>query len=249
MTRTILLVTVLSLPALNAVAAPEPSAERADALIKRMSAYVSDLKTFRVRSDAVDEVVTTDGEKLQFVSASQVAVKRPNLVRSDRVGAMANVTFRYDGKTFSVHGNRSGYYATAPAPATLVEAVDVARERLGLELPAADLVVVDSYARLLEEVVSARYIGLEPIDGTPCHHLALRGKEVDLQLWIEDGPKPLPRRYVITSKEVAGTPEHTVTLSRWETNVPISDSAFAFSPPKGGQRIEFTSPRAAREGK
>src|SRR5262245_38796071 len=47
---------------------------RADRLLHGMSDYLAGLKSFRVDSMAVDEVVLTSGQKLQFVRDSRVSV-------------------------------------------------------------------------------------------------------------------------------------------------------------------------------
>ncbi len=178
-----------------------PSIEpKADQVLRRMSSYLGSLQSFRVESEAVDELVLNNGEKIQEVSDSRVAVKRPNRLRSDRVGPVADVTFRYDGNQFSIYGKRTGMYATTAAPPDLDRAIDAARDKLGVDAPGGDLLFTDPYAVLTEDVIDGRYIGLEPLDGVNCHHLAFRGRDVDWQIWVQDGPQPLPRRYVITSK-------------------------------------------------
>ena len=196
------------------------------------------MQSFRVRAVSVDEFVTTKGQKIQALHDAQVAVRRPDRLRTDRVGPVADAIFRYDGKSFSVYGKRTGYYATAPAPRTIDAAIDDARERFGIDAPAADLLLSQPYEALMEDVVSGRYVGLEPIDGVPCHHLAFQGKDTDWQIWIQDG-RPLPRRYVITSKDVDGQPEYTVSLASWEPDAPLADDTFSFQPPPGSTRIDF----------
>jgi hypothetical protein len=125
------------------------------------------------------------------------------------------------------------------------------RDRYGIDAPAADLFLADAYDHMMEDVVTGRYLGTEPIDGMPCHHLAFTGKDVDWQIWVEDGPRPLPRRYTITSKKVASQPEFSVMLSQWEPYALIAASNFTFRPPPGSTQIELRPigpPRSARRG-
>jgi hypothetical protein len=238
--RRLLLLLALVPGAALAAEAPAPAIDPAAAQhLRRMSDYLSSLQTFRVDSQVVEERVTTDGQKLQFVADSHVTLRRPNRLRTDRVGPATDVIIRYDGKTFSVAGKRTGYYAIAPAPPTLEAAIDVARDRFGIEAPAADLWVSHPYDELMSGVRAARYIDEQPIDGVMCHHLAFQGTDTDWQIWIQDGPQPLPRRYVITTKDVRGHPEFMVSLSHWEPNAPVAENEFMFVPPPGGQRIEL----------
>jgi hypothetical protein len=242
-----LLIALLLSPGLSRGAVPRRAEidPRADRELRRMSDYLSNLKSFRVRADSVDEVVLTSGEKLQLVAESEIAVKRPNRLLSMRVGPVANVVFRYDGRSISLFGQKTGYYALAPAPPTIDQAIDQARSQYGLEAPGADLLMSRPYDVLMDGVSGATYVGLEPIEGTPCHHLAFVGAEADWQIWIQDGREPVPRRYVITSKKVTGQPEFTVRMSRWESRAPISDAEFVFRPPPGAKRIRFFSERSA----
>jgi hypothetical protein len=223
-------------PAKEASPAIDPTA---DAQLRKMSDYLASLRSFKVDAEATDEMVTQDGQKLQFVADSRISVRRPDRLRSDRLGAFADTIIRYDGNRYSVFGNRTGYYATAPAPPTLDAAIDVARARYGIDAPASDLWLSRPYPELMQDVKRARYIGLEPVEGKLCHHLAFQGSDVDWQIWIEDGPRPLPHRYVVSTKDQPTKPEFTVALTNWEPNAHLDDSVFAFVPPKGAQRIEL----------
>ena len=212
---------------------------RARELLQRMSNELGRTPSFRVDTVAVDEVVLRSGQKLQRVSQSRVAVRRPDRLRDDRIGPFGDVAVQYDGRQLSIYGKRTMLYATAPMPPTLDAMIDVARDRYGLDAPGADLLYGNPFAVLMEDTRSGEYVGLEPIDGVPCHHLAFRGTQADWQIWIEDGPHPLPRRYVITSKNVPGEPEFAVQLRRWEPGVSLPDSLFTFTPPPGARRIEL----------
>jgi len=229
----------------SAARAGQPSKSRvepkADALLRKMSKQLASTKSFQVDTDHVIEVVTTDDERLQFVVRSRVAVLRPNQVRSDRIGRVADMTFYYDGKQISLVGKRTGLYATTPAPESLDAALDFARDELDLEAPAADLLYSDPYAGLMEDVESATYIGNEPVDDRMCHHLAYRAAETDWQIWIEDGPRALPCRYVIRSKQIKGTPTFQVQFSNWKIAPRFAADHFTFTPPGGGRQIDFVS--------
>jgi hypothetical protein len=221
----------------------------AQAQLRRMSNYLSGLRTFRVDANAVDERVTTDGQKLQFIADTRVTVQRPNKLRADRLGAFADTITRYDGKNLSVFGKRTNFYATSPAPPTIDGMIDYARDRYGLDAPGADLLVDNPYALIMSDTTSLRDLGIEPINGIPCHHLAGRSANVDWQLWVEDGSRPLPHRYVVTTRDMPAKPEFAVTFSRWEPNAPVAASTFNFVPPPGAQRIKWMTlgpERAAR---
>ena len=224
--------------------APRPKVDpKADELLHKMADALGKAKSFQFDADHVLEVVTNDGETLQFVAASHVAVKRPNQLRSDRVGAIADATLYYDGKNITIHGKRTNLYATAAAPPTIDAAIDFARDELGLEAPAADLIYSDAYTGLMEDVVSGTYVGLEPVGNRMCHHLAYRGQETDWQIWVEDGARALPCRYVIRSKNVKGAPTFQVAFDNWKLAPALAANYFEFKPTKGASQIQFLSLR------
>lgn len=223
--------------------------EDADRILRQMSDYLADLRSFSVTARSSLEVVTKQGERLEFDAASKVQVKRPNLLRSDRLGAYTDMSLFYDGDKLTLLGRRANLYATADAPNKLDDALDFARERLDLEAPGADLLYSDPYSILTEDVVAGRVIGQETLAGVPVQHLAFRGREVDFQIWIEEGPRPVPRKYVITSKKVAGHPEFVVELDDWDLRADLPRSTFEFVPPRGATQIEFRGLREERAAK
>jgi hypothetical protein len=211
---------------------------QADRLLRQMTDYLASLKSFKVRNSSVDEVVTAEGQKIQFVSASDVAVERPNRLRSEQVGAENGLAFWYDGRSMTLACKTNNTYATAPAPATLDDTIDKARKQFQIEAPGADLLYSRPYDILTEQVKSGRVIGRETVDGVPVNHLAFLGDDVDWQIWIKEGAEPLPLRFVITSKTVKGAPEFVVQLTEWQPHARADATTFAFKPAAGATRVD-----------
>jgi hypothetical protein len=77
------------------------------------------------------------------------------------------------------------------------------REKYNKILPGADLLLSNVYDGLMADVVDAKDLGSGMIGGIECDHLAFRTEDVDWQIWIAQGDRPYPCRYVITTKHVA----------------------------------------------
>ena len=236
------------LPALVATAAiwaPAGSAQdnsidpEAINLLRRSTDYVAGLKQFRFEATSAVEIVTRDGQKLQYEHRVAITVKRPNKIRSDRVGELIKQAVYYDGKSLSMNLPDDGYYATAAAPDTLDAALDFARDQLGIIAPGADFLYKNAFERLSVGLTSAAFIGEAVVAGVRCDHLAFRNAEVDWQVCIEQGAKPLPRKIVITSKKMPQAPEFIAVISKWDMAPKVTDAMFAFTPPKGAQKIDF----------
>jgi hypothetical protein len=89
----------------------EPQADR---LLREMTDYLASLKSFKVRSSAVDEVVTAAGQKIQVPSESEVSIERPNRLRSEQLGAENGMGFWYDGQTMTLACKSNNTYARCP---------------------------------------------------------------------------------------------------------------------------------------
>ena len=67
--------------------------------------------------------------------------------------------------------------------------------------------------------------------------LGFRQKDMDWQVWIQQGDQPLPIRLVITDRVVKGAPWTMVTLTNWNTCPQFAADTFTFTPPEGAKRI------------
>jgi hypothetical protein len=62
--------------------------------------------------------------------------------------------------------------------------------------------------------------------------------EVDWQIWIAQGDRPYPCRYVITSSKVKGSPQYTIDVWNWKTGKEAASDDFTLAISagcKGGQ--------------
>jgi hypothetical protein len=214
----------------------EPQAEK---LLRRMSDYLAGRQQFSLKAESTLEAVLTSGQKLQYDSPATLMVSRPNKLRAHRKGDLANQEFFYDGKTLTLYNPRENLYATTAAPATLDETLDFAREKLDILAPAAELLYKNAAEKMLKEASAGFVVGQSIVAGVKCSHLAFRGAEVDWQIWIEDGDKPLPRKFMITTKQISGAPQFTVLIRSWDVATKLSNQEFTFTPPKGAKKIEF----------
>ena len=214
-------------------------APEADQSLRAMCDFMAGLEQFSVQTDNTLEVVLHSGQKIQFDNPADLSVKRPNRFRAERRGDLVDQTFYYDGKMLTLFMKNENLYAAAAAPPTIEEAIDFARESLDLFAPGGDLVYKNSYDILMEDVVSGFYVGLSVVGGVKCHHLAYRGNETDWQIWIEAGDKPLPKKFIITSKWMTGAPQFAIHVRSWDLDPKFDDATFQFTPPDKAQETDF----------
>ena len=224
------------------------SAARADDaanVLKSMTDYLSNQKTLSASFDSDIEVITPELQKIQFASSGQMKLSRPDKLRVRRTGGYADVELVYDGKTISVYGNNAKSYVQADLPGTVDQMIDTIQARSGLGLPGTDLLFSDAFDVMMASVLDGQHIGLGVVDGVECEHLAFRGPDTDWQIWIETGAKPVPRKYVITSKTLAGAPQYTLRLRDWKTDAFTDADTFVFKPPAGVTKLDLDSSEMA----
>jgi hypothetical protein len=61
---------------------------------------------------------------------------------------------------------------------------------------------------------------------------------VDWQIWIAQGDRPYPCRYVVTSTKVTGWPQYTIDIRGWKTGTEVASDDFAFKAPTGAKKLE-----------
>jgi len=205
-------------------------------ILKRMTDYVAAQKTIAAKYDSDIEIVTTEGQKISFNSSGQLLMQRPDKLHVSRTGGYADIDMVFDGKTLDVLSKDQNKYMQMEAPGTLGQLVERIRDKTDADLPAADLFANGAYDEMTKDLLSAKHIGQGVINGVECEHLAFRTPEVDWQVWVQTGSTPIPRKYVVTSKQVTGQPQYSVQINDWRTDVPVTESTFAFTPPAGATR-------------
>jgi len=221
--------------------APGAQAQDAGKVLKAMSDYLTAQKSISLSFDSDIEVLTPELQKIQFTSSSQALLNRPDKLRVTRTGGYTDVELVFDGKTATLLGKHVNAYAQVEAPGTVDQLIDRIRDESNVSMPGADLLLARVYDELTTDVIDAKHVGQGVIDGVECDHLAFRGPETDWQIWVETGARPIPRKYVITSKTMTGAPQYTVRVKEWKSDAPASADAFAFKAPADAKKVEFAA--------
>ena len=229
---------VLAMTAIASVPAVHADEAQAKALFKAMSDYLAAQKAISFEYDTNLDIVTKDGQKLGLASSGAVTLNRPDKIRARRAGGFANVEMVFDGKTLSLLGKNANVYVQVQVPGTIDHLVDELRDKFHRPLPGADLLMSDVHSQLMPLVVDVKDLGSGVIHGVECDHLAFRTQEVDWQIWIAQGDRPYPCRYVVTSKQVTGWPQYTIDLRAWKTGAEVSTDDFSFQAPPGAKQLE-----------
>jgi hypothetical protein len=218
------------------VPAVDPAAVQA---LKRMTDFVDGQQKFSVTAQSVLEELHVSGHRVDRDLAARVILKRPDKFLAARTGGSLDQRLLYDGKTLALYNPANKVYATSPAPETIEKMIDFARETVGILLPAADLLYRGAFPLLTKDLTMATIVGKTVVDGVTCEHLLFGRRGVDFQVWITEGDKPWPRKYVVTETAAPIPLSITTVLSDWNTAPEVDDARFTFQPPEGSQSISF----------
>ncbi len=210
---------------------------QAKSLLKAMSDYLAAQKAISFDYDSNLEIVSTQQQKIGLAASGTLTLNRPDKLHATRNGGFANLDMVFDGKTLTLLGKNTNLYAQVDAPGTIDQLVDILRDKYHRPVPAADLLMSDPYKELMPLVTDVKDLGSGVIHGIECDHLAFRTKEVDWQIWIAQGARPYPCRYVITSKKVAGWPQYTLDITAWKAGAEVASDGFKLEVPADAKKL------------
>ena len=214
----------------------------AQAVVDRMTAYLKTLKTYSIDSQVTRDEVVQLGYKLQHNQHSITTVQLPNKMRSETTGDIRDRISVYDGAKVTMYSPDDNVYVRVDAPDSLGKLVSRLLD-LGVDMPLIDVLYQANADSLTADVDGGVLIGDSTVDGVDCDQLAFRQENIDWQIWVEQGARPLLKRILITTRYEVGEPQYQATL-RWNLQPKIDASTFAFTAPKGATEIPFVSPPA-----
>lgn len=213
--------------------------EQAISALKAMSAHLAGLESFTVSGVALEDHQLEAGLMASYPTEIELTVIRPGSLHLKQFdGESTRDLYIHEG-ALTLYDSAKGYYATTSVPAGLDAGMEYALDELGIDAPLMDLIYKDSFTRLAGTTDPVLYLtGKSRVDGVDCHQLAIRVEDADVQLWVQEGDPPLPRRMMITAKWEAGSPRFSAYMN-WNTQPDIAQQAFEFEPPKDAVQIQF----------
>ena len=222
---------------------------RAEALLKEMGAYLAESKQFSFRADIDFDEMLPSGQKVQLSAIEDVAVRRPDRAYIEYQGDLGAKRLWYDGKHVTLFDGAENVWASAQAPNKIDAALDHMLAKTNFQPPLADFLFSNPYEILKQNAQLGAYLGLHDAGGVRCHHLAFVDKNIDWQIWIEDGTQAVPRKLVVTYKLLPGSPQFAALLSDWNLNERLADAVFTPLIPDGAMQLDFATVKREAEGR
>jgi len=210
----------------------------ANAAVQRMGKTLAQESiSFKARTMRVYQ--DSDGDYLHVVHSINVMAVRPDKITVTATGDDGTTRLVYDGQKFFAFDAVDNKYAEVPMTGNLQHVFEEVSERLGASFPLADLVSSDPAQSFLTGVISGKEVDTVRVDGTPCRHLFFtQSGATELELWVENNERAVPRRLVITYRALPGTPNFVADFSEWNFQNRPSDAEFVFRPPAGATKVD-----------
>ncbi len=221
----------------------DESAVRQDAkaldVLKSMSAYTDSFDQIVIVGTTLTDARLGGGLMVSNSDEVKVTIDRPDSLHITSFDGIGTKELIVHQETLTVFDSQKGFYAQASVPSGVDTALEFALEELDIEAPLMDFIVRDKLASLISSQETVIYLTDKArVAGVDCHHIAIRGPETDVQLWVEEGDKPLARKIMLTSKWAGGSPRFTANLA-WQTEPVLDPGIFEFEAPEGFTNIGF----------
>ena len=208
-------------------------------VLKQMAAFKSSQDQVVIKGVTFTDARLGAGLMVANAEEVSVSIRRPGSMLITSADGEATRGFYFHDGLFTFFNSATRLYGQADIPKDIESAMEFALDELGIEAPLLDLIYKDASTHLLTSGETILYLTDKArVGNANCHHLAIRGAEVDVQLWVEEGDRPVTRKIMITSKWEGGSPRFVANLD-WHTSPEFKPGLFEFKAPQDATKIEF----------
>jgi len=215
---------------------PMPTAE---AVLEGMVALMASQQDLAVEAYVTYEVLQDSGQLLSFNTVQYLDMRRPNLLAwtTVRDDATVDEVWFEDGLFTMLKHPEKIYGLVEDLPTEMTAAVDDLEEVYGIFVPFSDLISGHALQLFLGDSDSRMYVGEAWIRGQWTHHLALRGEDFDVELWVRAEGDPVPLRMGIRWMNEEGQPSFTARFRNWDLTPDFDDTTFQADLPEDAERV------------
>lgn len=225
----------------------EPANPDALELFKKMAAFYAANTDYTASMILTMQGTEPNQPPRTMINRFQMSLDRPKRFRVSAEGEAVNMLGVGDGETMTLLDVKRNEYTqddSPEEPAMVLGLSGTGMMRIGTMLMAEPF-RVKPYGSLVEGVEKGEYVGAEKINGIACDHIKLIHPELDWEMWIDSGEKPLVYKVTIDTQKVLNNAKATsmkidvtIEYSGWEINPAWSDDRFTFVPPKDAKKME-----------
>jgi hypothetical protein len=198
-------------------------------------------KEFSYRARTLRSYTGPNGQLLHIEHTMKTVYRRPDHLLVNVTGDDGSIEIVYDGKNLVLYAVEAKQYVSIPMKGDIEQALNLLSERTGTDYPLADLLDDNPEEATTSGFTAGGQVGTALIDGVRCRHFYFEqaADDLDVELWLEDTERALPRRFVVTYRSLPGRPIFVADLFDWDFSIKTPDSEFVFRPPAGVTQVEL----------
>jgi hypothetical protein len=221
-------------------AAEEMSPEN---ILYRASEFLSAMQVFGVSIRCNYDAIQPDGQHIEFGELRNIVIQRPNHISAEVLRSDGDLDLLlFDGQALTAYKSTDNVYARVEYAGSVDSAIVYLVKDLQIRFPLARLWLSNLPEVIKQQAESVSYVEVNQLYEVPVDHLAVRTPDVDFQLWVDQGDKPLPRRVVITYRNDPGQPQFRADFFDWDLSPEIAADTFVLKPADGAEEILFLEP-------
>lgn len=235
---------------------------KVETLLRKVDVYLRSLQSVEMEVQLHVKIRRGAIER-DFRQSGIFSVSEPNRIAYVAKKGLFNPTVICDGTVVTIYLPAYHQYLNRPAPKTIDQLFTSGMEAgsfLQASLPMAQVLLAkEPYNILTEGVEKGQYLGRETRGDTSCHHIKLAQQDIDWELWIADGDKPVickiqPDLTRILAQNQQALPEddreqveQSWELVHWKENIEFSADRFQITAPAGAEAVEQFTPTGAAD--
>ncbi|MEQ9617803.1 MAG: DUF2092 domain-containing protein [Deltaproteobacteria bacterium] len=213
---------------------------KAESLLQEMSYFMGSKYQYTFKAEIMYDVVLESGQKVQYDASETVYLKKPDKFYVQYISDLGGYKIWYDTGKVTLLEVPANDFSLATLPQSVDQALDKLYEQYGFAPALSEFLFINTFKTMTKNVVSAENFGPSKVFGVKCQHLYFVEKDIDWQIWIEDGKRPIPRKLVITYKNLPESPQFIAILKDWIFDKSITNFAFKPEIPNVNKRVEFS---------
>lgn len=209
-------------------------------IVQNMSYFLGSKDEYTFKAEIMFDQLVNSNRKIQYSAEEKVYLKKKGNMTIEYVSDIGGYKLWFDSGQITVLELPTNLYSTATLPATIDQALIALKDKYNFSPALSDFLFINTFRTLTQNVISGSYFGTSKVFGVRCDHLAFVQQDIDWQLWIEVGKRKIPRKLVITYKELPGQPQFIAIMRDWVIEKPITGFAFKADIPKVSQKTEMS---------
>lgn len=209
-------------------------------ILQNMSYFLGSKDEYTFKAEVMFDQLVNSNRKIQYSAEEKVYLKKKGGMTIEYVSDLGGYKLWFQDGNLTVLELPTNLFSIATLPATIDQALTKLQKDYNFTPALSDFLFINTFRVLTENVTSASYFGTSKVFGVRCDHLAFVQQDIDWQIWVEIGKRQIPRKLVITYKNLPGQPQFIAILKDWVIDKPITNFAFKADIPNLNQRTDMT---------